>query len=100
MFILLRRLSLKCIIIYLFFIWCYQTRVIQACGFVKPLAGYIFNSNISTGEKKGTLFYVLGNIVGLIFFFYPKWDWEKINPLSTYQISLTQVSSMKRIVQD
>lgn len=51
--------------------------MIQACGFIKPLAGYIFNSNTFTGERKGTLFCVLGNIIVILIFLYPKWDWKK-----------------------
>lgn len=61
--------------------------MIQACGFIKPLAGYVFNSNTFTGERKGTLFYILENItVVLIFFFLSKIVLKK-NLLSTYQIS-------------
>lgn len=74
--------------------------MIQACGFIKPLAGYILNSNTFTGERKGALFYVLGNIIVVLIFSSPFLDRKKINLLSTFQISLTQVSSMKRIVQD
>lgn len=53
----------------------------------------------SQEEKKETVFYVLRNItVILIFFFFlSKMRMEKINLLSTYQISLTQVISMKSI---
>lgn len=45
--------------------------MIQACGFIKPLAGYVFNSNTFTGERKGTLFYILENITVVLIFFFP-----------------------------
>lgn len=55
--------------------------MIQACGFIKPLAGYVFNSNTFTGERKGTLFYILENItVVLIFFFLSKIVLKKKSP--------------------